>query len=174
MTTTQLHEDGLLDVPPGLKGVVVSRTTLGDVRGDEGFYHYRQYSAVDLAVTRTFEDVWQLLVDGALPDRDAAAGFRHEVAPLRHLPPVTAGLLAEVAGTGEPLAGLRTCLSMAAAECGLRPVLDLSPGDAARRRPADGRADSHHPVRAPPARAGPGRDRRPVTTWATPPTTCGC
>jgi citrate synthase len=129
MTTTQLHEDGLLDVPPGLKGVVVSRTTLGDVRGEAGFYHYRQYSAVDLAVTRTFEEVWQLLVDGALPDRDAAAGFRHEVAPLRHLPPVTAGLLAEVAGTGEPLAGLRTCLSMAAAECGLRPVLDLSPGD---------------------------------------------
>ena len=37
------------DVPRGLKGVVVTDTEIGDVRGGEGFYHYRQYSAVDLA-----------------------------------------------------------------------------------------------------------------------------
>ncbi len=37
------------DVPEGLEGVVVAETTVGDVRGLEGFYHYRQYSAVDLA-----------------------------------------------------------------------------------------------------------------------------
>ena len=40
----QAHE-----VPKGLEGVVVAETTVGDVRGLEGFYHYRQYSAVDLA-----------------------------------------------------------------------------------------------------------------------------
>ena len=40
----QAHE-----VPKGLEGVVVADTTVGDVRGLEGFYHYRQYSAVDLA-----------------------------------------------------------------------------------------------------------------------------
>ena len=38
-----------IDVPAGLKGVVVTETALGDVRGREGFYHYRQYSAVELA-----------------------------------------------------------------------------------------------------------------------------
>ena len=37
------------DVPAGLEGVVVAETTIGDVRGQEGFFHYRQYSAVDLA-----------------------------------------------------------------------------------------------------------------------------
>jgi len=37
------------DVPAGLEGVVVAETTVGDVRGQEGFFHYRQYSAVDLA-----------------------------------------------------------------------------------------------------------------------------
>ena len=31
--------------PAGLKGVVVAETALGDVRGTEGFYHYRQYAA---------------------------------------------------------------------------------------------------------------------------------
>ena len=37
------------EAPPGLEGVVVTDTELGDVRGLEGFYHYRQYSAVELA-----------------------------------------------------------------------------------------------------------------------------
>ena len=49
----QAHE-----VPKGLEGVVVADTTVGDVRGLEGFYHYRQYSAVDLAKSRPIEDVW--------------------------------------------------------------------------------------------------------------------
>src|SRR5271155_3675654 len=33
-----------IDVPAGLEGVVVAETTVGDVRGQEGFFHYRQYS----------------------------------------------------------------------------------------------------------------------------------
>ena len=45
-----------IDVPAGLAGVVVAETELGDVRGLEGFYHYRQYSAVELARTRSVED----------------------------------------------------------------------------------------------------------------------
>ena len=60
--------------PRGLKGVIVADTALGDVRGLEGFYHYRQYSAPELAATRTFEDVWYLLFEGELPSlarRDA-------------------------------------------------------------------------------------------------------
>src|SRR6478736_10135868 len=57
-----------IDVPRGLKGVVVADTEIGDVRGEEGFYHYRQYSAVDLAVHRSLEDVWFLMVEGHLPD----------------------------------------------------------------------------------------------------------
>ena len=39
-------------VPRGLKGVIVADTALGDVRGLEGFYHYRQYSAPELAASR--------------------------------------------------------------------------------------------------------------------------
>jgi len=54
MTTTV---DDPVTVPAGLRNVVVTSTEVGDVRGAEGFYHYRQYSAIDLARTRTFEDV---------------------------------------------------------------------------------------------------------------------
>ncbi len=43
--------------PPGLRGFAVADTALGQVRGAEGFYHYRQYDAIELARNRTFEDV---------------------------------------------------------------------------------------------------------------------
>ena len=61
---------------PGLEGVVVAETEIGDVRGAEGFFHYRQYSAVELAERRTFEDVWYLMVHGELPDAAAGRGVR--------------------------------------------------------------------------------------------------
>lgn len=67
------------DVPAGLEGVVVAETTIGDVRGREGFYHYRQYSAVHLAERRSIEDVWHLLFRGELPDAAATTAFAHEL-----------------------------------------------------------------------------------------------
>ncbi|MCX5371476.1 MULTISPECIES: citrate synthase/methylcitrate synthase [unclassified Streptomyces] len=124
-----------VDVPRGLAGVVVADTEVGDVRGREGFYHYRQYSAVDLARTRRFEDVWHLLVHGELPDGRRSAAFAAETAALRALPEgVAAALpaLAAAAGAGaNPLAGMRTALSLLGAAKGFRPVYDV---DADRRR----------------------------------------
>ncbi len=122
-------------MPRGLKGVIVAETEVGDVRGAEGFYHYRQYSAVELAVSRPLEDVWQLLVDGALPQtRAERAAFAAETGPLRLLPPGLAAALPLIAQASPPLDGLRTALSLAAAERGCRPVYDLEP--AARRADA--------------------------------------
>jgi citrate synthase len=113
-------------VPRGLKGVVVAETEIGDVRGSEGFYHYRQYSAVDLAQGRPLEDVWRLLVDGALPATLAErADFAREVRPLRAVPPAVASVLPAIARASEPLNGLRTALSLAAEERGCRPLYDL-------------------------------------------------
>jgi CBS domain-containing protein len=54
-------------VPAGLEGVVAAETAVGDVRGLEGFFHYRQYSATELAERRSLEDVWFLLFRGRLP-----------------------------------------------------------------------------------------------------------
>lgn len=125
---------GPADVPKGLKGVVVTDTEIGDVRGSQGFYHYRQYSAIDLAESRCFEDVWMLLVDGRLPASVAErAAFTDEVLRLRAVPPSVASILPAIAAVCEPLDGLRTALSFAAAERGCRPVYDLDPG----RRRAD-------------------------------------
>ena len=120
----------LVDVPRGLAGVVVTDTEIGDVRGREGFYHYRQYSAVELAQTRGFEDVWHLLVRGELPDAEQVAVFRAETAALRRLPDeVWAALpaIAAASGSSGPLAGMRSALSLLGAAKGFRPVYDIDP-----------------------------------------------
>ncbi|GAA1834046.1 citrate synthase/methylcitrate synthase [Pseudonocardia ailaonensis] len=117
---------GPVTVPAGLRNVVVTSTELGDVRGDEGFYHYRQYSAVDLARTRGFTDVAALMIDGALPD---GPGFAAEIAPLRVLPAAVRDVLPAIAAAGgSPLAGLRTALSLTGAALGLAPLWDADPG----------------------------------------------
>ncbi|WP_432188412.1 citrate synthase [Streptomyces sp. Tue6028] len=125
-----------VDVPRGLAGVVVTDTRLGDVRGLEGFYHYRQYSAVELAQTRGFEDVWHLLVHGGLPDAAERAAFTARTARLRRLPDEVRTALPAIAAATRlsgPLAGLRTALSLLGAAAGFRPVYDIDAG----RRLAD-------------------------------------
>ncbi len=117
------------DVPPGLEGVVVAETALGDVRGEEGFFHYRQYSAVELAQRRSLEDVWYLMCNGELPGPAEADRFASEVAVLRVLPPGLRGLLPELVATSEPLDLLRSAVSLLGAELGWRPNLDLGPDE---------------------------------------------
>jgi citrate synthase len=141
MTTTSLDKttpraaDGLIDVPRGLAGVAVTETAIGDVRGTEGYYHYRQYDATKLARLRTLEDVWLLLVDGVLPDSDRAAAFASELAPLRNLPadlrPVLDAVAATTADDTDALSVLRTTLSVAGTALGLAPLWD---GDETSRR----------------------------------------
>ncbi|MFE9816567.1 citrate synthase [Streptomyces sp. NPDC005773] len=131
MTTTTATS---LDVPRGLAGVVVTDTALGDVRGREGFYHYRQYSAIELAQTRSFEDVWYLMTEGELPGPAARADFAARTAGLRRLPAEVRDALPAIARAGVatgPLAGLRTALSLLGASAGFRPVYDI---DADQRR----------------------------------------
>lgn len=122
--------DGVFtDVPRGLEGVVAAETSVGSVRGLEGFYHYRQYSAIDLATTRTFEDVWHLLFDGELAGPEEMERFSAEVSSLRRLGPGVAGLLpqlVEAAGGAPPLDQLRTAVSLLGTEEGFLATQDLS------------------------------------------------
>ncbi len=132
--TATASTGGPVPAPRGLAGVVVTDTTIGDVRGDEGFYHYRGHSAVELARSRGLEDVWALMIDGELPgDDEQRRAFRHEVRAQRSLPAGVRAVLPHLAGAGSTLDGLRTALSLVGQEEHMRPLLDTSE----RRRRAD-------------------------------------
>jgi citrate synthase len=119
---------GQIEAPPGLKGVIVAETEVGDVRGLEGFYHYRQYSAVELAEKRTLEDVWHLLLERELPSAAERAAFVEEIRPLRVVPEVLRPLLPAVARSGGAIMDqLRTSISLIGHAEGFRPSLDCSP-----------------------------------------------
>jgi len=116
----------LIEVPPGLNGVAVADTAIGDVRGDEGFYHYRGLDATALARTHTFEEVWYLLHEGRLPTPDERDEFTRSIAMQRFVPAALMPIVdAAAAVGGEPLAQLRTVLSLGATVLGLRPLIDL-------------------------------------------------
>lgn len=92
----------LIDVPRGLTGVAVTTTTIGDVRGDEGYYHYRGHSAPDLARRRAFAEVAEVVL-----------GF--PLSAQRELPP---GVVLDQ--------GLRTAVSSLCHILDCRSLLDLS------------------------------------------------
>jgi citrate synthase len=127
MTITTSAEE--TPVPPGLRNVAVTDTTIGDVRGLEGFYHYRQYAATELAAKRTLEDVWHLLIEGSLPETsDASQAFADEVSQHRDLPDPVKALLPGVASASRgagPLDGLRSALSLLGSARRLRPLWDI-------------------------------------------------
>jgi citrate synthase len=120
-------DDTLIDVPRGLTNVVAAETALGDVRGHEGFYHYRQYSAIDVASRRSFEEAWHLLLLGELPGPAELEEFRQRIARARRIPDDVAALLPAIArlthGT-DALAGLRMALAALAAHDRIRPLYD--------------------------------------------------
>jgi len=128
---TPMAHPSLVDAPKGLEGVVVAETAVGDVRGQEGFYHYRHYNAVELAQKRSLEDVWYLLFSGELPTAAQRAAFLDEVRPLARIPEAVKPMLPAIAKSGDhpgPLDALRTAMSAVAQACGLRPSMDVDPG----------------------------------------------
>jgi citrate synthase len=125
--------EAAIQVPKGLEGIVVAETTVGDVRGREGFYHYRQYSAIDLAASRSFEDVWYLMLEGSLPGPAQAEGFADEVRQMRRIPQGLYDLLLSSAGRGSPLDVLRTSVSVLGSELGWSPTHDIGPAELRRQ-----------------------------------------
>jgi citrate synthase len=122
----------LIEVPRGLNGVAVTDTTIGDVLGDVGRFHYRGHDATALARTHTFDDVWHLVALGHLPTPDESQAFRARMAAERVLPPSLVPVLEPLSlAAGARLGRVRAALSVAADDLGLRPLVDLTPDERA-------------------------------------------
>lgn len=126
--TIDRSDTHLIDVPRGLTNVVVAETRIGDVRGAEGFFHYRGVSGVELAAEARFEDAWRLVALGALPqDTAEVAEWRARTAAAREIPGSVLPMLPTIARSAlDPMAQLRTALALVSAADGRRPLYDES------------------------------------------------
>lgn len=117
----------LIEVPRGLTGVAAASTSVGDVDGEAGWFHYRQYDATGLARRHSLEEVWHLVTRGTLPDAPTLEAFAAETRPARAIPPATAAILPALAATGAPMMDLlRSALGVAGHELGITPSIDGS------------------------------------------------
>ena len=124
MSTTM--QSATRDLPRGLAGVIVAETTVSDVRGAEGFYQYRDRSAIELAAAATFEDAWQLLVTGETATSDSRTAFAARVADAAgRRDDIAAVVDAVSSATPDVLAGLAAAWPLLGARRGIRPLYDL-------------------------------------------------
>ena len=149
MALAQLRPAGELaaTAPPGLKGVVVAETQLGDVRGTEGFYHYRQYAAPDLAaqahVRRRVAPADRRRAAHACRQRRVHGRGRTAARAARRCARRAAGHRRAARPT--PVAALRTAISLLAAIEDLPASLDVDRTQLRARcdAPQRGGADAH-------------------------------
>ncbi len=107
----------------GLEGVIACATRLSHVDGEAGRLIFCGHNAVNLATTRTVEEVWFLLHHGRLPDETELASFKAKIETLGALSDKEV-TLARTLRAGEPLSAFRTVLSAIASARGYKPWLN--------------------------------------------------
>ena len=166
--------------PRASKGVIVAETEVGDVRGQEGFYHYRQYNAVELGREALARGRVAPAVRRPPADRGrSASAFIDEIRPLREMPaPVQRGAARRSpprASASVRSMALRTAVSLVGAGVGLQ-------ADARHRPPAERRPNALQICAVMPTLImalyrlshGPGADRPRARPRLRAPTTCTC
>jgi citrate synthase len=126
-----VRESPTTDLHPGLEGIAFTETKLGFVDGQRGRFVYAGHDAVELAQTRSFEEVWFLLHEGRLPSAVDLAGFRALLEERGRLTDAERQAVRGAIG-GVPMASLRSALSVLAASRRLQPWWNRPIDDFAR------------------------------------------
>ena len=95
----------------GLEGVVVARSRLCSIDGQNGVLIYGGYDVNDLAEHSTYEEVCFLILRGNLPTAPELDAFTRELAESRALSEETAQVVDMLADHAEPMEMLRTAVS---------------------------------------------------------------
>ncbi len=115
----------------GLEGVIACATELSHVDGTAGRLIYAGHNAVDLATTRSVEEVWFLLQTGRFPTPEELGEYTQNVEELGGLSKDEYKLVKRLP-KGEPLSNFRTALSSIAAARGYKAWLNRDHGEVVR------------------------------------------
>ncbi|MCZ6757967.1 MAG: citrate synthase, partial [Bacteroidetes bacterium] len=96
----------------GLEGVVALETKICDIDGQKGELIYAGYDIQDLAAHATFEEVAFLLWNGRLPSSEETEVLIRKFAAERTLPPMIVDILRMTPEDANPMAALRTGISV--------------------------------------------------------------
>ncbi|HET8657036.1 MAG TPA: citrate/2-methylcitrate synthase, partial [Longimicrobiaceae bacterium] len=88
----------------GLEGVVVAKTGLSAINGEQGELIYAGYDIADLARNATFEEVAYLLWNGRLPNARELSELKRQLAAERPLSNEIIALLRSFPKDAEPMA----------------------------------------------------------------------
>ncbi len=98
----------------GLAGIVVADTSISYVDGNRGILEYRGYDIRVLAEHSTFEEVAYLLWNGKLPTAQELQAMKAQARACRFLPPEIIVALRNMPKNADPMAVMRTAVSMLA------------------------------------------------------------
>ncbi len=98
----------------GLEDVVIAASSICYIDGDKGILRYRGYGINELADKSTYEETAYLLIYGHLPHSAQLESFQGELRAKRALPQDFMKILQGLPKTTDPMAWLRTGVSMLA------------------------------------------------------------
>jgi citrate synthase len=98
----------------GLAGMVVADSSICYVDGAEGILEYRGYDIRVLAENSTYEEVAYLLWEGRLPTAPELEELKIQSRHCRYLPPEIIATLRDLPKTADPMAVLRSTVSLLA------------------------------------------------------------
>ncbi len=96
----------------GLEGIVAFSTTKSFIDGQKGELVYSGYDIDTLAENATFEEVCFLLWNDRLPNEEELEALNHQLRESRSLPDPVLNYISSTSTTAEPMAVLRTAVSM--------------------------------------------------------------
>ncbi len=103
------------EIERGLEGVVIGKSAITFIDGNQGILRYRGIDIIELAAKSTFEEVVYLLWNGKLPTKKELTEFKKNLAKHRPLPKEVKALLKSIPKGANPMEVARTAASLVAA-----------------------------------------------------------
>jgi citrate synthase len=98
----------------GLEGIVAFSTTKSSIDGEKGELIYAGYNINTLAENASFEEVLYLLWNDRLPNKEQLEELTQQLQKERSLPKMLLSYIDETSSSAQPMAVLRTAVSMLA------------------------------------------------------------